>query len=63
MPCKDLFVCVLLCSMNFGAQDVALKGRRFQSVPAASQYAFEKVLKIFHPYFTGRIVICIFQGR
>ena len=49
--------------MNFGAQDVALKGRRFQSVPAASQYAFEKVLKIFHPYFTGRIVICIFQGR
>ena len=25
MPCIDLFVCVLLCSMNFGAQDVALK--------------------------------------
>ena len=39
------------------------QGRSFQSVPAASQYAFEKVLKVFHPYFTGGIVICVFQGR
>ena len=57
-------VCMRSLMLNeFWRPRCCAQGRSFQSVPAASQYAFEKVLKVFHPYFTGGIVICVFQGR
>ena len=61
MPCIDLFVCVLQCSMNFGAQDVALKENVSKVCRLLVNMHFRKFWKN-HPYFTGEIVVCVICG-
>ena len=52
MPFVDLFVCVLQCSMNFGAQDVELK----EKVSKVCRLLVNMHLRKFWKYFIGTLL-------
>ena len=62
MPFIDLFVCVLQCSMKFGAQDVVLKEKGSKACQLLVNMHFRKFRKYFIRTLLGALSYAVFRA-